>query len=172
MLLLSLFIFCLIGKSFQDFPFLKSYLDEQTRITADNDVFFDQTKNQYENPPDMPDGDYVDYLPIHPITRIDFGIFKNRLPSDWTFKYLKVFEKTKVRIICSQIHYTQWNVFRTLLVLVTEFRDGTDLLANAADLHDTNFPCNDADEKTVKSWAHNGRQVMYSVYFDEMVDDK
>lgn len=61
MLLLFLLIICLVGKSFQDPPYLKSYLDEQTRITADNDVFFDQTKNQYENPPEMVDGDYVDY---------------------------------------------------------------------------------------------------------------
>uniref|UniRef100_A0AC34Q009 Uncharacterized protein n=1 Tax=Panagrolaimus sp. JU765 TaxID=591449 RepID=A0AC34Q009_9BILA len=44
-------------------------------------------------------------------------------------------------------------------------------LMDSADIYDSNFPCNDADEDTVRAWAHNGRQIMYSVYFDETIED-
>uniref|UniRef100_A0AC34RSF4 Uncharacterized protein n=1 Tax=Panagrolaimus sp. JU765 TaxID=591449 RepID=A0AC34RSF4_9BILA len=42
---------------------------------------------------------------------------------------------------------------------------------NQIELYDTNFPCNDAAEDSLLSWAHNGRQIMYSVYLDENVED-
>uniref|UniRef100_A0AC34RMU8 Uncharacterized protein n=1 Tax=Panagrolaimus sp. JU765 TaxID=591449 RepID=A0AC34RMU8_9BILA len=42
---------------------------------------------------------------------------------------------------------------------------------NQIELYDTNFPCNDAGEDSLLSWAHNGRQIMYSVYLDENVED-
>lgn len=40
-----------------------------------------------------------------------------------------------------------------------------------AEIYDDNFPCNGADEYYVEAWSHNGRQVMYSVYLDETVED-
>uniref|UniRef100_A0AC34QUS8 Uncharacterized protein n=1 Tax=Panagrolaimus sp. JU765 TaxID=591449 RepID=A0AC34QUS8_9BILA len=107
------------------------------------------------------------------MVRLDFGIYKNPFaPRTDDQVVMSVFDGTRVRPLYSNLHFTEPNIFRLTLYFCTgRILDVENVERYGGEIYDSNFPCTDASDELLKSWAHNGRQIMYSVYFDETVED-
>uniref|UniRef100_A0AC34QW58 Uncharacterized protein n=1 Tax=Panagrolaimus sp. JU765 TaxID=591449 RepID=A0AC34QW58_9BILA len=97
---------------------------------------------------------------------------------------LTMFNGTHTRPIVSELFFTPLNEFHLKLMLFTgkyyykpypskmneKYRIAREFFY-AAEIHDQNFPCTEFDYDSLKAWSHNGRQVMYTIYYNELVDD-
>uniref|UniRef100_A0AC34QV84 Glycosyltransferase family 92 protein n=1 Tax=Panagrolaimus sp. JU765 TaxID=591449 RepID=A0AC34QV84_9BILA len=111
------------------------------------------------------------------MVRIDFGIFKEPFSQEiFNQGFMSVFEGTRVRPLYSDLefsNYTSWNVFRLKLAFpANKLYPSRKIHLDSAEIYDRNFQqCNGGGEDQARRWSHRGRQIMYSVYFDETVED-
>uniref|UniRef100_A0AC34QDS0 Uncharacterized protein n=1 Tax=Panagrolaimus sp. JU765 TaxID=591449 RepID=A0AC34QDS0_9BILA len=165
-------IFCVVKFALAE-PSLDPYFKKQTRVTYDNYWVFHQDENQYENPPVREGLKYT--LPVfpsknYPPVRMDFSVNRKEFSSHPDDSYA-AFHGGNVLPLKSDLYYSPWHVFHLKFNIVIGNKTNKVYSTHGAEIMDVNFPCNDASEDVVKSWAFNGRQIMYSIYFNELKNE-